>query len=253
MGRSICCAVVLILSLCTASAAATTTPVLAVLPVESQGSITYAFAMPGGNAVEGNGGTIVLQRTDDSTLAVTVTTPGSDRLSYKGTIRDDGTVDIGAVRPWLTALNEVIAISRDATANPTAGQMWTSSATLEASSGDASVDVPLKVLVASRAVSGTGEQVQLMAAGGLHAVVRETTSVASPRVTLYLQLAGQFLNGSLQNASGNMSATMINGANTKDPGENPTAWGSTVQGGANGGGIGWTLTLVPAPAASPSP
>ncbi|HTV74858.1 MAG TPA: hypothetical protein VME66_14265 [Candidatus Acidoferrales bacterium] len=237
--------------------AATSAPALAVLPFDAQATVTYRFDMPGASGVEGNGGTIVLQRTDDSTVAVTVTTPGTSApASYKATIQKDGTLGVGAVRPWCTALNEVIAISRDATANLEAGQMWSSTTTLQSASGDASVDVPLKVLVASRADSATGEQIQLMAAGGLHAVVRETSSVASPRVALYLQLAGHFLNGFLQDASGNMTGSMVNGVASKDPGESPSGLGATVQGGANGGGIGWTLTLVTpssAPASTATP
>jgi hypothetical protein len=222
-------------------------PALSVVPGDTQ-AVTYRFECPSksGLDIEGNGGTIVLAHVDDKNVAITVTTPGNAApISYKGTIQKDGTISVGVVREWLTALNEVVAISRGANSAPSAGTMWDSSTSLSSHSGRAQVEVPLRVLVAS----ASGPDVQLMAAGGLHAVVRDASSIAAPRVSLYLQIAGHFINGSLRDAAGSLSGSMLNdGVVNTVVGARANSIGGA--GGANSGQTAWSLTLVP-PSASP--
>jgi hypothetical protein len=235
----------------TPAATATSAPALLVLPAAAQ-TITYQFSCPphGGLDIEGNGGTIALRTIDAKNVAVTVTTPGHDApISYKGTIGDDGTISVGVVREWLTALNEVIAISHGATDAVSAGNGWDSSTIIASRSGEAQIAVPLRVLVASTTSSGSGRDVQLMAAGGLHALVRDASSIAAPRVALYLQIADHFVDGSLKDAAGAMSGSMISsGVATKGSDSSMDAIGGSVAGGANAGQEMWTLTLVPAAA-----
>jgi hypothetical protein len=229
-------------------ATATSAPELVVVPAQTQ-TITYQFACPphGGLDIEGNGGTIVMQTIDTKNVAITVTTPGHDApIVYKGRIGDDGTLSIGVVRQWLMAVNEVIAMSHGATEAVSAGNGWDSSTMIASHSGEARIAVPLRVLVASTTSSGSGRDVQLMAAGGLHATVRDASSIAAPRVALYLQIASHFVNGSLADAAGSMAGSMIgNGVMTLGSGAGSQAIGSAVGGGANAGQITWTLTVVP--------
>jgi hypothetical protein len=232
----------------TPPAVATQAQALVVVPAQAQ-SVTYQFTCPphSGLDIEGNGGTIALQTIDAKNVAVTVTTPGHDApISYKGTIADDGTISVGVVREWLNALNEVIAISHGATNAVSAGNGWDSSTMLSSRSGEAQIAVPLRVLVASTTSSGAGRDVQLMAAGGLNGTVRDASSIAAPRVALYLQIADHFVNGSLKDAAGAMSGSMIgNGVVTKGSDSSMSSIGGSVAGGANSGQGTWTLTLVP--------
>jgi hypothetical protein len=131
--------------------AASAAPSMAVLPAGAS-SVTYQFALtpPVALDAEGNGGTISLQRgADGGSVTISVTTPGRAPVSYKGVVEDDGTISVGAVRQWLTALNEVIAISRQASSSPPVGQLWNSSTIFRDRSGEAAVQVPLKVVVVS--------------------------------------------------------------------------------------------------------
>jgi len=230
-----------------APVSATAAPSFAVLPARAA-AVTYQFAMTPPMAIdaEGNGGTISLHRgADGTTVTITVTTPGRAPVSYRGSVAGDGTISVGAVRQWLTALNEVIAISREANSAAPAGRLWSSSTILRDRAGETAVQVPLKVLVVSNKSAADGRDVQLVAAGGLHSAVHETTSITTPRVSLYMRVAGHFIGGTLQDAAGTLEGALVNGAADVRPDASREAMAQVPTGAARSGELVWTLKLVP--------
>ncbi|HEY0797898.1 MAG TPA: hypothetical protein VGD50_02050, partial [Candidatus Baltobacteraceae bacterium] len=177
---------------------------------------------------------------------VVVITPGAARpATYQGTIGPDGSIDLPVIRPWLLALNDAIATTRGAIDSAGVGNAWTSSTVLPSNDGEASVVIPLKVIVTSKMASATATQLSLAAAGGLHAIVHETGSIATPHVALYLRLNANFVNGMLQVSEGSLQGSMTNGAVTGHSDDSAVTAQSAGQAG-KGGEAEWSLSLAPA-------